>query len=225
MAGPHSCCWRHLTLLGLRFRALIVAVELLASVTLLQRSRTLKLLLSGLCNAPATLLQLLLHGFSNAPAALLVAATAASLPLQRSRNAPRRCNCCFLASVTLLQRARGQKLRKLSYSLGVRARKALMFFVFVSYFSNHQQINSGSSRGLGPPVPSFPLFSSPPLFLPSPPFFSFSLLPSSPLPLLPSPLFPLSSFPSRPTQGTNARKLAAAIWDIENVSLPGIMPC
>ena len=51
-----------------------------ASATLLQRSRTLQLLLPGLCNAPATLPD---------------TATAASWPLQRSCNAPGRCNCCF----------------------------------------------------------------------------------------------------------------------------------
>ena len=60
----------------------------------LQRSATQQLLLQR-----TRTLQLLLHGLSDAPATLLDAATAASSPLQRSRNAPGHCNCCFLASV------------------------------------------------------------------------------------------------------------------------------
>ena len=67
----------------------------LATATLLQRSRTLQLLLPGHCNAPATLPD---------------TATAASWPLQRSCNAPRCCNCCFLATATLLQRSQTLQL-------------------------------------------------------------------------------------------------------------------
>ena len=51
-------------------------------------------------------IQLLLHGLCNAPATLPDAATDASWPLERSYDAPVCCHCCFLASVTLLQRSR-----------------------------------------------------------------------------------------------------------------------
>ena len=57
---------------------------------LLQRSRTLQLLLLVPRNASATLPD---------------AATAASWPLQRSCNTPRRCNCCFWGRAPLLQRS------------------------------------------------------------------------------------------------------------------------
>ena len=68
----------------------------LASATgSMRRSWCVHLLLPAICNAPATLMD---------------AATAASWPLQRSCNAPGRCNCCFLASATLLQRSRTLQL-------------------------------------------------------------------------------------------------------------------
>ena len=62
---------------------------ILAPTTLQQRSRTLQLQLPGHRNAPATLPD---------------AATTASWPQQRSCNAAGRCNCCFLATATLLHR-------------------------------------------------------------------------------------------------------------------------
>ena len=60
------------------------------TTTLLQRSWTLQRLPLGYCNAPA---------------ARQDAATAASVATLRSCNAPRRCNWCFWAHATRLQRS------------------------------------------------------------------------------------------------------------------------
>jgi hypothetical protein len=133
-SGESARIWR--TCAYLSISAHICTYLATAASWPLQRSWTLQLLLPGLCNAPgrcnccflayatapATLPErcfriayelqdsIWAKGLLPASATLLDAATAASSPMQRSCNAPGRCNCCFLASMTLLQRSQTLQL-------------------------------------------------------------------------------------------------------------------